>query len=84
MTKLKLSYFGHIMRRQGSLEKAIMVGKTEGCRKRGKSAMGWMDSIKEATGKSLQELSRAVEGRTRWNHSFKGSPGVTADSMARK
>ena len=64
MIKLRLSYFGHIMRRQDSLEKTIMLGRAEGSRKRGRPNMRWIDSIKEAIGMSLQELSRAVEDRT--------------------
>ena len=64
MTKLRLSSFGHTMRRQGSLEKTIMIGKIEGGRKRGRPSVRWGDSIKEAIGWSLQELSRAAEDRT--------------------
>ena len=64
MIKLRLSYFGHIMRRQDSLEKTIMLGKVEGSRKRGRPNMRWIDSIKEAIGMSLQKLSRTVEYRT--------------------
>lgn len=63
MTKLKLSYFRHIIRREGSLEKTILLGKREGSRKRGRANMRWTDSIK-AIGMSLQELSWAAEDRT--------------------
>ena len=66
MIKLRLSYFGHIMRRQDSLEKTIMLGKVEGSRKRGRPNMRWIDSIKAAMGIGLQDLSRAVEDRTLW------------------
>lgn len=52
------------MRRQGSLQEIIMVGKTEGCRKRGKSTMRLIDFIQEATGMHLQELSRVIEDRS--------------------
>lgn len=55
-----LSYFGHITRRQDSLEKTMMLGKTEGNRKRGKTSR-WIDCTKEAIGRSLQELSTAAE-----------------------
>ena len=48
------------MKRQGSLEKAIMLGKIKVSRKRGTPNMSWIDSVKEATGLTLQELSRAV------------------------
>ena len=64
MLKLRLSYFGDIMRRQDSLEKTIMLGKVEGRMKRGPLNMRCFDSLKEAAGFSLQELSRAVEDRT--------------------
>ena len=63
-TNLKLYYFKHIMRRQGSLEKAVMLGNMEGSRKRGRSNMRWIDCVKETTDLSLQELSRATEGGT--------------------
>lgn len=52
------------MRWQGSKEKKIMLGKTEGSKKRGRPNTRWIDSIKEARGASLQELSGAVEDRT--------------------
>ena len=63
--KTEASYFGHIIRRQDSLENTIMLGKVEGSRKR-RPNMRWIDSIKEAIGMSLEELSRAVEDRTLW------------------
>ena len=50
MTQLKLSYFKHIMRRQGSLEKTVMLGKVKGIRKRGKPNMRWTEAIKETIG----------------------------------
>lgn len=50
ITKLKLSYIGHIMRKQSSLEKTIMLGKVEGSKKRGRPDMRWIDFIQEATG----------------------------------
>ena len=66
MLKLRLSCFGHIMRRQDSLEKTIMLGKVKGSRKGGGPNMRWSDSLKEPTGLCLQELRRAVEDRTIW------------------
>ena len=54
MTKLKLPYFGDIMRRQGSLEKAVTPGKVEVSRKRGRPNTRWVDSIKEALGISVR------------------------------
>ena len=58
MLKLGLSYFGHIMRKQDSLEKTIMLGKLEGSRKRGRPVMRWTETVKEARSLSLQELSK--------------------------
>lgn len=66
MTKLKLPYYGHNMRRQGSLEKIIIFGIIEGSRESGRSNMRWIESIHEVIRVSLQELSRAVEDRTLW------------------
>ena len=63
-TKLKLSYVRHNMRRQGFLEKTIMLVKVKGSRKRERPDVSWTDSIKEAPGRSLQELSRAAEDET--------------------
>lgn len=82
MTKLKIFYFKHIMKRQAPLEKMTMLGKIEGSGKR--SNMRWIDFIKEAVGLSLQDPSRAVEGGTLWMSLIHGSPGVRADSVARK
>ena len=63
MTKLKLPYFQHILRRQGSLEKTRMPGKAEGSRRRGRPNRRWTDCVQEATGANLR---RDVEGRTLW------------------
>ena len=60
MLKLRLSSFGHIMRRQESLEEVIMLGKVADSRKKGRPNTRWTDFLKEATGLSLQELSRAA------------------------
>lgn len=60
MTKPKLSYFRHIMKKQGSLEKTIMQGKIEGSRKRARPNMRWTDCKKEALVMSLKQLSRAI------------------------
>ena len=60
MIKLRLSYCERIMRRQDSLEKTIMPGKVEDSRERGRPNLRWIDSIKEAIGMSLQELSRTL------------------------
>ena len=65
MTKLRLPFFGHIMRMQSSSEKTIMLTKIEDSRKTGRPNMRWIGSIKEAIGTSSQKLSRAAEDRTR-------------------
>ena len=67
--KQGLAYFEPIMRRQGFLEKT-MLRKVEGSRKRGQRNVRWISSLKEATGLSVQELSRAVEKRTFWKRTF--------------
>lgn len=64
MTKLKLPYFGHIMRKLDSLEKAIMLGGNRNKRKRGRPCVKWINSMKEFMGMSLQVLKGAVEDRT--------------------
>ena len=64
------------------MEKAIMQGKVEGSRKTGRPNMRWVNSIKEAIGMSLQELSRAVEDRCCGHHSFIKPLGVRANLMA--
>ena len=61
MLKLRLAYFGHIMSRQDSLEKTLMLGKVEGSRKRGRPNTRWSDSLKEPTGLGWLELKGAAE-----------------------
>ena len=56
MLKLKLQYFGHLMRRTGSLEKTLMLGKIEGGRKRGQQRLRWLDDITYSVGMSLSRL----------------------------
>ena len=56
MLKLKLQYFGHPMRRTDSLEKTLMLGKTEGKRRRGRQTMRWLDGITASMGMSLSRL----------------------------
>ncbi|GFR97597.1 endonuclease-reverse transcriptase [Elysia marginata] len=60
IVKQKLSYFGHISRKQSSLKKLIMLGMGEGGRRRGRPCMRWKDDIKTLTGLTLSELVRAV------------------------
>ena len=64
--KQKLSYFGHIMRKQNSLEKSVMLGMGEGERGRGRPSMRWKDDIERVTGLGLSELARVVENRDDW------------------
>ena len=56
MLKLKLQYFGHLMQRTNSLEKTLMLGKTEGSRRRGKQRMRWLDGITDSSLSKLQEV----------------------------
>ena len=61
--KLRLPYFGHLMRREDSLEKTLMLGKCEGKRRSGGQRTRWMDSVIEATNMNLTKLWEAVEDR---------------------
>ena len=72
MLKLKLQYFGHLMRRADSLEKTLMLGKIEGRRRRGQQRLRWLDGITDPINTSLSKLQEIVEDRGAWHTAVHG------------
>ena len=66
LLRLQIQYYGHLMQRANSLEKTLMLGKTEGQRRIGQQRMRWLDSITDSVGTNLSKLQEKVEDRGTW------------------
>ena len=69
---MKLQYFGHLMGRDNSLEKTLMLGKIEGRRRRGRQRMRWLDDIIDSMDVSLSKLPEIVKDRKAWHAAIQG------------